>query len=78
MKQLCKTIWEKSPSISCRYQIGTTVHPNRQEKSPLATMNTEGQITLPLILVAGAMVAVSIPCICCICCKKKRKCRQAD
>lgn len=77
MEQLCKTIWEKTPAISCRYQLGTALHKRGQDKSPIATMNAEGRITLPLILVAGVLVAVSIPCICCICCKRARK-KEAD
>ena len=77
MENLCKDIWEKTPSISCRYHLRTAIHKNGQDKRPIAAMNGEGSITLPLAVVVGVIVLVSIPCICCICAKKK-KCKKAD
>lgn len=75
MENICKTMWTQTPSISCRYQLRTTVQKKESErdKSPLAVMTTEGTITLPLILVAGVVILVATPCICRLCCKKKRK-----
>ena len=72
MENLCKDIWEKTPSISCRYHLRTAIHKNGQDKHPIAAMNEEGSITLPLAVVVGVIVLVSIPCICCICTKKKK------
>ena len=79
MENICKTMWTQTPSISCRYQLRTTIQKREcdREKSPIAVMTTEGNVTLPLIIVAGVMILVATPCICRLCCKKRRK-QKAD
>ena len=75
MENICKTMWTQTPSISCRYQLRTTIQKREcdRDKSPIAAMTTEGTITFPLIIVAGVMILVATPCICRLCCKKRRK-----
>ena len=77
MNKLCTDLWTKTPAISCRYQFCTAIQKTPQDKSNLAAMTSEGRITLPLIVVAGIVLMVTVPCICCLC-RKKKKAKKAD
>ncbi len=77
MEKICKDVWAKTPSLSCRYHLRTTIQKNGQDKCALAAMTKEGSITLPLAVVAGVIVLVTIPCICRLCSKKKKH-KEAD
>lgn len=77
MENICKDLWEKTPAISCRYQLRTTIQKNGNDRRALATMTNEGSMTLPLAVIAGVILLVSIPCICCLCHKKAKR-KEAD
>lgn len=73
MEQICKDVWEKTPALTCRYQLRTAIQKSGNDRRALAAMTKEGSITLPLVVVAGVIMLVSIPCICHLCHKKSKR-----
>lgn len=76
MDKLCEVFREQTPALTCHYRLQTAIVKSAKEKTPMVTMNKEGSITLPLLVVAGAVILIATPCIfhCCKCKKRKMQC----
>lgn len=73
MEKLCEVFKEQTPALVCHYRLQTAIVKSVREKAPTVVMNKEGSITLPLMVAAGAVILIAIPCICHCCRSKKRK-----
>ena len=74
MDKLCKLCWEQTPALSVSYKMQTAIQKSAKDRTPLAgTMNKEGTVTIPLLVIGAVMILAAIPCICVCCCKHKKK-----
>lgn len=77
MDKLCDVIKTQTPALTCHYRLQTAIVKSAREKTPMIVMDKEGNVTLPLLIAAGVLIAVAIPCVCRHCCKKRAK-KQAE